>query len=138
MPGVTLFFWAWKRDSRSCSRYLFDALVPSIVRYPGSLYLVVFDNLHWISEGCRFYIDFKNVIAALSRLYSYGRSLYAIQNGCRISHAWIFKVAVCGSWRENTGFQYRKSKEQLLRNTRLLKKEEVSEFQRRNSCSKLC
>ena len=64
------------------------------------------------TTGCR----------ALSRLYSYGRSLYAIQNGCRISHAWIFKEAVCGSWRENTGFQYGKSKEQLLRNTRLLKK----------------
>ena len=36
------------------------------VRYPGSLYLVVFDNLRWISYGCRFYIDFKNVIAALA------------------------------------------------------------------------
>ena len=31
-------------------------------------------------------------------------------------------VALCGSWKENTGFQYSKSKEQLLRNTRLLKK----------------
>ena len=52
----------------------------------------------------------------LSRLYSYGRSLYSIQNGCRISHAWIFKVAVCGSWKENTGFQYCKSQEQLRLN----------------------
>ena len=40
-------------------------------------------------------------LASLSRLYSYGRSLYSIQNGCRISHAWIFKVTVCGSWKEN-------------------------------------
>ena len=35
-----------------------------------------------------------------------------------------FEVAVCGSCKENTGFQNQtcKSKEQLLRNTRLLKK----------------
>ena len=58
-----------------------------------------------------------------------GGILYSIQNGCRVSddHAWIFKVAVRGSWKENTGFQYCESKEQLLRNTRLLK-EEVSEL----------
>ena len=39
----------------------------------------------------------------------------------------VYKVAVRGSWKENTGFQYCESKEQLLRNTRLLK-EEVSEL----------
>ena len=33
-----------------------------------------------------------------------------------------FEEAVFGSCKENTGFQYCKSKEQLLRNTRLLKK----------------
>ena len=49
-------------------------------------------------------------LTSLSRLYSYGRSLYSIQNGCRISISLIFKVAVCGSWKENTGFQYRKLK----------------------------
>ena len=43
-----------------------------------------------------------------------------------------FKVSVCGSWKENTDFQYCNSKEQLLRNTRLLKQRksglEISEF----------
>ena len=48
----------------------------------------------------------------LSRLYSYGRFKMAARS----------LMAVCGSWKENTGFQYCKSKEQLVRNTRLLKK----------------
>ena len=33
-----------------------------------------------------------------------------------------FKVTVCSSWKENTGFQDCKSKEQLLRKNGLLKK----------------
>ena len=33
-----------------------------------------------------------------------------------------FQGGSLGSWKENTGFQYCKSKEQLLRNTRLLKR----------------
>ena len=52
----------------------------------------------------------------LSRLNSYGRFKMAARS------LMLTKGAVCGSWKENTGFQYCKSKEQLLRNTRLPKK----------------
>ena len=52
----------------------------------------------------------------LSRLYSYRRFKMAARS------LTLTKGAVCGSWKENIGFQYCKSKEQLLRNTRLLKK----------------
>ena len=87
----------------------------NVVRYPGSLYLVVFDNLRWISYGCRFYIDVINVIATLVPRQVGELSVGFIRREdpcmqfkmaqCRISHAWIFKVAVCGSWRENTDFK---------------------------------
>ena len=52
----------------------------------------------------------------LSRLYSYGRFKMAAGS------LMLTKGAVCGSWKENTDFQYCKLNEQLLRNTRLLKK----------------
>ena len=52
----------------------------------------------------------------LSRRYSYGRFKMAAGS------LMLTKGAVCGSLKENTGFQYCKSKEQLLRNTRPLKK----------------
>ena len=52
----------------------------------------------------------------LSRLYSYGRFKMAAGS------LMLTKGKVSGSWKENTGYHYCKSKEQLLRNTRLLKK----------------
>ena len=61
----------------------------NVVRYPGSLYLVVFDNLRWISYGCRFYIDVKNVIATLAMCHDRLASSQAA--------LFVGKILVCNS-----------------------------------------
>ena len=73
----------------------------------------------------------------LSRLYLHGRFYFNSKWLPRLSCV-NFPGASLWFLDENTGFQYRKSKEQLLRNTRLLKQRKSVSSQPRNSCSRLC
>lgn len=78
---------------RSCSQYWLDALLRCIARYPGLLYVLVFDYFLWISYGCRFYIDFKNVIATLVVCFSLAvLSLLEIEE---VSDHFFFTIIIC-------------------------------------------